>query len=75
MMAHKDDIYSRPKRTWFATEKEKKLLAKAAKVSLSLILSSVMHFIRVRCFVFILCKFHIFLLPLAIIFLFLIYLY
>ena len=47
MMAHKDDIYSRPKRTWFATEKEKKLLAKAAKVSLSLILSSVMHFIRV----------------------------
>jgi len=34
MMAHKDDIYSRPKRTWFATEKEKKLLAKAAKDSL-----------------------------------------
>ena len=33
MMAHKDDIYSRPKRTWFATEREKKLLAKAAKVS------------------------------------------
>ena len=33
MMAHKDDIYSRPKRTWIATEKEKKLLAKAAKVS------------------------------------------
>ena len=50
MMAHKDDIYSRPKRTWFATEREKKLLAKAAKVSLSLILSSVMHFIRMRCF-------------------------
>ncbi|RLN28601.1 hypothetical protein C2845_PM05G17990 [Panicum miliaceum] len=34
MMAHKDDIYSRPKRTWFATEREKKLLSKAAKDSL-----------------------------------------
>lgn len=33
MIAHKDEIYSRPKRTWFATEKEKKLVAKAAKVS------------------------------------------
>ena len=32
MIAHKDDIYSRPKRTWFATEKEKKSVAKAAKV-------------------------------------------
>ncbi|CAN6333938.1 unnamed protein product [Urochloa humidicola] len=31
MMAHKDDIYSRPKRTWFTTEREKMLLAKAAK--------------------------------------------
>ncbi|RVX03378.1 DEAD-box ATP-dependent RNA helicase 28 [Vitis vinifera] len=31
MIAHKDDIYSRPKRTWFATEKEKKSVAKAAK--------------------------------------------
>ncbi|TKW28557.1 hypothetical protein SEVIR_3G335900v4 [Setaria viridis] len=31
MMAHKDDIYSRPKKTWFTTEREKKLLAKAAK--------------------------------------------
>ncbi|KAJ4799538.1 ATP-dependent RNA helicase DRS1 [Rhynchospora pubera] len=35
MIAHKDEIYSRPKRTWFATEKEKKALAKAAKVSLN----------------------------------------
>ncbi|KAF0889955.1 hypothetical protein E2562_034411 [Oryza meyeriana var. granulata] len=35
MIAHKDEIYSRPKRTWFATEKEKKLLAKAAKDSTS----------------------------------------
>jgi ATP-dependent RNA helicase DDX27 len=35
MIAHKDEIYSRPKRTWFATEKEKKLLAKAAKESTS----------------------------------------
>lgn len=34
MIAHKDEIYSRPKRTWFATETEKKLLAKAAKESL-----------------------------------------
>lgn len=34
MIAHKDDIYSRPKRTWFATEKEKKSVAKAAKDSL-----------------------------------------
>ncbi|XP_072955239.1 DEAD-box ATP-dependent RNA helicase 28 [Typha angustifolia] len=31
MIAHKEEIYSRPKRTWFTTEKEKKLLAKAAK--------------------------------------------
>uniref|UniRef100_A0A0D9XZB7 RNA helicase n=1 Tax=Leersia perrieri TaxID=77586 RepID=A0A0D9XZB7_9ORYZ len=35
MIAHKDEIYSRPKKTWFATEKEKKLLAKAAKESTS----------------------------------------
>lgn len=35
MIAHKDDIYSRPKRTWFATEREKKLLANAAKESLN----------------------------------------
>ncbi|WVZ90197.1 hypothetical protein U9M48_036523 [Paspalum notatum var. saurae] len=35
MIAHKDDIYSRPKRTWFATEREKKLLAEAAKESLA----------------------------------------
>uniref|UniRef100_J3NDF4 RNA helicase n=1 Tax=Oryza brachyantha TaxID=4533 RepID=J3NDF4_ORYBR len=35
MIAHKDEIYSRPKRTWFATEKEKKFLAKAAKESTS----------------------------------------
>ncbi|KAA8528760.1 hypothetical protein F0562_036115 [Nyssa sinensis] len=33
MIAHKDEIYSRPKRTWFVTEKEKKLVAKAAKES------------------------------------------
>lgn len=33
MIAHKDEIYSRPKRTWFATEKEKKLVAKATKES------------------------------------------
>nr|CAD1844259.1 unnamed protein product [Ananas comosus var. bracteatus] len=28
MIAHKEEIYSRPKKTWFTTEKEKKLLAK-----------------------------------------------
>uniref|UniRef100_A0A2P2KF34 DEAD-box ATP-dependent RNA helicase 28 n=4 Tax=Rhizophora mucronata TaxID=61149 RepID=A0A2P2KF34_RHIMU len=33
MIAHKDTIFSRPKRTWFVTEKEKKLVAKAAKES------------------------------------------
>ncbi|CAN4123008.1 unnamed protein product [Withania somnifera] len=33
MIAHKDEIYSRPKRTWFVTEKEKKLVQKAAKES------------------------------------------
>ncbi|XP_030528218.1 DEAD-box ATP-dependent RNA helicase 28 isoform X2 [Rhodamnia argentea] len=33
LIAHKDDIFSRPKRTWFVTEKEKKLAAKAAKAS------------------------------------------
>ncbi|KAL5706470.1 RNA helicase [Ranunculus cassubicifolius] len=34
MIAHKDEIFSRPKKTWFATEKEKKLIAKAAKNSM-----------------------------------------
>ncbi|XP_022876043.1 DEAD-box ATP-dependent RNA helicase 28 [Olea europaea var. sylvestris] len=33
MIEHRNEIYSRPKRTWFATEKEKKLVAKAAKES------------------------------------------
>ncbi|XP_009798202.1 DEAD-box ATP-dependent RNA helicase 28 [Nicotiana sylvestris] len=33
MIAHRDEIYSRPKRTWFVTEKEKKLVQKAAKES------------------------------------------
>ncbi|XP_055834728.1 DEAD-box ATP-dependent RNA helicase 28 isoform X2 [Solanum dulcamara] len=31
MIAHRGEIYSRPKRTWFVTEKEKKLVQKAAK--------------------------------------------
>ncbi|KAK4752438.1 hypothetical protein SAY87_021236 [Trapa incisa] len=31
LIAHKEDIFSRPKKTWFITEKEKKLVAKAAK--------------------------------------------
>ncbi|KAK2976650.1 hypothetical protein RJ640_008186 [Escallonia rubra] len=34
MIAHRDEIYSRPKRTWFVTEKDKNLVAKAAKASL-----------------------------------------
>ncbi|CAK8565529.1 unnamed protein product [Lathyrus sativus] len=34
MIAHRDEIFSRPKRTWFVTEKEKKLSAKAAKASM-----------------------------------------
>ncbi|KAL9395108.1 hypothetical protein Peur_014393 [Populus x canadensis] len=33
MIAHKDEIFSRPKRTWFVTEREKMLAAKAAKQS------------------------------------------
>ncbi|PKI66360.1 hypothetical protein CRG98_013162 [Punica granatum] len=33
MIAHKEDIFARPKRTWFVTEKEKKLMAKVAKES------------------------------------------
>ena len=33
MIEHRDEIYARPKRTWFMTEKEKKLVAKAEKVS------------------------------------------
>lgn len=32
LIIHRDDIFARPKRTWFVTEKEKKLTAKAAKV-------------------------------------------
>ncbi|VFR03579.1 unnamed protein product [Cuscuta campestris] len=31
MIAHKDEIFSRPKKTWFMTEREKKVVAKAAK--------------------------------------------
>lgn len=34
MITHKDEIFSRPKRTWFVTEKEKKIIAKTAKASL-----------------------------------------
>ncbi|KAJ6736406.1 hypothetical protein OIU85_018590 [Salix viminalis] len=33
MIAHRDEIFSRPKRTWFVTEREKMLSAKAAKSS------------------------------------------
>ncbi|XP_074279079.1 DEAD-box ATP-dependent RNA helicase 28 [Silene latifolia] len=34
MIEHKDEIFSRPKKTWFMTEKAKKLMAKAVKGSL-----------------------------------------
>ncbi|CAL9012925.1 unnamed protein product [Prunus brigantina] len=34
MIAHKDEIYSRRKKTWFQTEKEKKMVVNAAKASL-----------------------------------------
>ncbi|XP_062164527.1 DEAD-box ATP-dependent RNA helicase 28 isoform X1 [Alnus glutinosa] len=34
MIAHRDEIYSRPKKTWFLKEKEKKLVAKEAKASM-----------------------------------------
>uniref|UniRef100_A0A2N9FFG6 Helicase C-terminal domain-containing protein n=1 Tax=Fagus sylvatica TaxID=28930 RepID=A0A2N9FFG6_FAGSY len=33
LIAHREEIYSRPKKTWFVTEKEKKLVAKASKAS------------------------------------------
>ncbi|KAK2434842.1 cytochrome b5 [Trifolium repens] len=36
MIEHREDIYSRPKRTWFVTEKEKKVSAKAAKTILKI---------------------------------------
>lgn len=32
LITHRDEIFSRPKRTWFVTEKEKKLVANAGKV-------------------------------------------
>ncbi|KAI3724128.1 hypothetical protein L2E82_35895 [Cichorium intybus] len=31
LITHRDEIFSRPKRTWFVTEKEKKLVANAGK--------------------------------------------
>jgi len=38
MIAHREEIFSRPKRTWFVTEKEKKLASKASKVQYCFIL-------------------------------------
>ena len=32
MIEHKDEIFSRPKRTWFITEKQKKLIANEMKM-------------------------------------------
>ncbi|CAN6485308.1 unnamed protein product [Victoria cruziana] len=40
MIEHKTEIFSRPKKTWFETEREKKLAAKAAKASKGDILGS-----------------------------------
>ena len=37
MITHRDEIFSRPKRTWFVTEKEKKLVANAGKVTFSIL--------------------------------------
>lgn len=34
MIAHKDEIFSSPKRTWFVTEREKMLAAKLSSVRL-----------------------------------------
>lgn len=34
LIVHRDEIFSRPKKTWFITEKEKKLMAKEMKASL-----------------------------------------
>ncbi|XP_050124174.1 DEAD-box ATP-dependent RNA helicase 28-like isoform X2 [Malus sylvestris] len=34
MIVHKDEIYSRPKRTWFVTEKEKRMVVNADKCDL-----------------------------------------
>lgn len=35
MINHKQEIFSRPKKTWHISEKEKKLIADASKVTLS----------------------------------------
>lgn len=48
MIEHKDEIFSRPKRTWFATEKEKKLIAKAAKNSVEKDKNSVTEVVSVQ---------------------------
>jgi hypothetical protein len=53
MIAHTDEIYSRPKRTWFATEKEKKALAKVAKGSDVVVPSFHSLYLCCWCFVFI----------------------
>lgn len=45
MIAHRDEIYSRPKRTWFVTEQEKNVVAKAAKVIFFYIMSLNTRFI------------------------------
>ena len=37
MITYRDEIFSRPKRTWFVTEKEKKLVADAGKVTFSIL--------------------------------------
>ena len=37
LITHKDEIFSRPKRTWFVTEKEKRLVANAGMVIFSFI--------------------------------------
>lgn len=39
MITHRDEIFARPKRTWFVSEKEKKLVANAGKVTFCIIVA------------------------------------
>ena len=56
MIAHRDELLSRPKRTWFVTEKEKKLVAKEAKVIFCCII--VFHPVLMKLFIWFKLFFH-----------------
>lgn len=47
MIVHKDEIYSRPKRTWFVTEKEKRMVVNADKV---ISLRTILFYVDMRLF-------------------------